>query len=289
MSLDIGTALRDGFDRTTARNGGVLAAAFVVLGLVSSTINQSLARVWAESILDNLSENPPELEGTDVTPAEFQDLIADLREVVADSLPIAYLDSLSIPELLALVVVLAFVSEAVRLVAIRVFVSHETESIPRALVTRNLGWAVLNGVVGGIVAWILISIAAIFLVVPGIFLAISFLFLRQEIAVEDKNFVDALSGSWDLTSGNRIELFVLVLVLVLIGPIVAFVIGLAGNSAPVAIIEVVVTSLVLAYTVAVVSRAYDQLRAERVDAAGADTASDEEAGEFEDIDDDLLP
>jgi hypothetical protein len=285
MTLDIETALRDGFDRTTTRNGGVLAAAFVALGLVSTTVNQSLVRVWAESILDELAENPPSLEGTDLTTEEYQDLISEIRDTVGETLPISYLESLSVPELLALVFVLAFVAEAIRLVAIRVFVSHETESIPRALVTRNLGWAVLNGVVGGIIAGILIAVASIFLIIPGIFLAISFLFLRQEIAVEDKNFVEALSGSWELTSGNRLELFVLVVVLVLIGPIVSFVIGLAGNSAPVAILEIVATSLVLTYTVAVVSRAYDQLRGERVQTAGADTAPEE----FDDIDDDLLP
>lgn len=285
MTLDIETALRDGFDRTTTRNGGVLAAAFVALGLVSTTVNQSLVRVWAESILDELAEKPPSLEGTDLTTEEYQDLISEIRDTVGETLPISYLESLSVPELLALVFVLAFVAEAIRLVAIRVFVSHETESIPRALVTRNLGWAVLNGVVGGIIAGILIAVASIFLIIPGIFLAISFLFLRQEIAVEDKNFVEALSGSWELTSGNRLELFVLVVVLVLIGPIVSFVIGLAGNSAPVAILEIVATSLVLTYTVAVVSRAYDQLRGERVQTAGADTAPEE----FDDIDDDLLP
>jgi hypothetical protein len=285
MTLDIETALRDGFDRTTTRNGGVLAAAFVALGLVSATVNQSLVRVWAESILDELAENPPSLEGTDLTTEEYQDLISEIRDTVAETLPISYLESLSVPELLALVFVLAFVAEAIRLVAIRVFVSHETESIPRALVTRNLGWAVLNGVVGGIVAGILIAVASIFLIIPGIFLAISFLFLRQEIAVEDKNFVEALSGSWELTSGDRLELFVLVVVLVLIGPIVSFVIGLAGNSAPVAVLEIVATSLVLTYTVAVVSRAYDQLRAKRVKTPGADTAPEE----FGDIDDDLLP
>jgi hypothetical protein len=288
MALDIGRALRDGFDRTTARNGGILAAVFVVFGIVNALVGQSLGRVWIEGFLDDLAENPPSLEGTDLTTAEFQDLITETRDSLAEMLPLAELTGLSLAELLGLALILAFVAETIRIVTVRVFVRSDTESIPRELVTRNLPLAVLNGFVGGIVAGVLIGIASLFLLLPGIFVAISFLFFRQEVATADKNFIEALSGSWALTSGNRIELFVLVLILVVIAPIVSLVIGLLGSSTPVALLNTAVTSVVLVYTVAVVSRAYDQLRSERAGAPVADTAPDED-DEFADIDDELLP
>jgi uncharacterized membrane protein (Fun14 family) len=288
MSLDIGRALRDGFDGVRARNGLILATVFVAFGVVNTVVEQSLTRVSSVNLLDELSENPPSLEGTDLTTAEYQELIADLRESVTEATQLAYLDSPSVSQLIVATLALVVVGEAVRIVAIRAFVSPETESIPRELVTRNLPLAVINGVVGLIVTWILIAVASVFLLVPGIFLVVSFLFFRQEVAIEDKNFIEALSGSWNLTSGNRWELFVLVAILVLIAPIVSFAIGLFGSSAPVALLNVVVTSAILAYTVAVVSEAYNQLRTERV-VATRGTSEEKKTDEFADIDDELLP
>lgn len=288
MALDIGRALRDGFDGVRAPNGLVLATVFVAFGVVNTVVEQSLTQISAGNILDDLSENPPSLEGTDLTTAEYQELIADLRESVREATPLAYLDSLSISELIVATLVLVVVGEAIRIVAIRTFVSPETGSVPWELVTRNLPLAVLNGVVGLIVAGLLIGIGLLLLLVPGIFLAVSFLFVRQEIAIEDKNVIEALSGSWNLTSGNRIRLLILLVGLVLIAPIVSSLIGLFGSSTSVALLNVVVTSIILAYTVAVVSEAYNQLRTERVVAARG-TSGTEESDTFEDIDDELLP
>jgi len=289
MSLDIGKALRDGVDRTTARNGLALAAVFVVFRLVDAVVTQSLIRVWAEQILNDLAENPPSLEGTEVTAAEFQELITEIRASIVEANQLTYLDSLSLPELLGLAFLLAIVAEAIRIVAVRVFVSSETESIPADLVTRNLLPAVLNGVVGGIVVGLLITAGLVFLIVPGIFIAIAFLFLRQEIAVEDKNFIDAMSGSWGLTSGNRLELFGLVVFLAVLGIAVSFVLGLLGGGTVGVVLDTAVSAIVLTYSVAVVSRAYDQLRAGDAGAVDRGVEPDEKSDEFEDIDDELLP
>jgi hypothetical protein len=287
MSLDIGQALRDGFDGVSARNGVVLAAVFVAFGLVNTVVEQSLTRVSAIGLLDDLRENPPSLEGTELTETEFLDAIAEVRTSITEATPLAYLDSLSALQLVVATVGLVVVGEVIRIVAIRTFVRPETGSIPRDLVTRNLPLAVINAVVGLIVTAILIFVGFILLVVPGVFLAVSFLFFRQEIAIEDKNIIGALSGSWNLASGNRVKLLVLVVILVVIAPIVSSVIGLLGRSVPVALLNVAVTSAILAYTVAVVSEAYNQLRTERVVAARE--TQPEETDPFDDIDDELLP
>lgn len=288
MSLDIGRALRDGFDRVSARNGLALLGVFVTFGLVNTVVEQSLIRVSIGQLLDDLSANPPSFEGTDVTVEEFRDGIANVRESVTDSTPVAYLDSFSVLELVVAALVLAVLAEAIRIVAIRTFLSPETGSVPRDLATRNLGWAVLNGIVGGVVVGIIVVVGLLLLVAPGVFLAVSFLFVRQEIAIEDKTVVEALSGSWNLTSGDRFKLLALVVVLVLVAPVVSFVVGLLGSSTPVVVVNIVVTSAILAYTVAVVSEAYDQLWAERV-VASKESRPDGDPDEFGDIDDELLP
>jgi hypothetical protein len=289
MSLDIGKALRDGLDRTTARNGLVVAAVLVVFQLVSAVVEQSLTLVSIDGLLDDLAANPPNLEGTDLTTEEYQEAIANLRDAVSEMSQLAYLDSFSVPELLGLALLLAVVAEAIRIIAVRVFVSPETESISSELLTRNLLLAVVNGIVGGIVVLVLVAVGLFLLVVPGIFLAVAFVFLRQEIAVEDKNFVAALSGSWDLTSGNRLELFGLFVFLIVISLVAGFVAGLIGPSVLGAVINTAVSAVVLTYSVAVISRAYDQLRVGSLDPVEAGSGPEEGSGEFEDIDDDLLP
>ncbi len=289
MSLDIGKALRDGLDRTTARNGLVLAAVLVVFRLVNAVVGQSLTFVSIDGLLDDLEANPPNLEGTDLTTEEYQEVITNLRETVTEMSQLAYLDSLSVPELLGLALVLAVVAEAIRIIAVRVFVSPESESISSELLTRNIALAVVNGIVGGIVVLFLVTVGLFLLVLPGIFLAVAFIFLRQEIAVEDKNFVAAMSGSWNLTSGNRFQLFGLFVFLVVISIVVGLVTDLVGSSVPGAVIDTAVSAVVLTYSVAVISRAYDQLRVGSPDPVEAGTAPEDGPEEFEDIDDDLLP
>lgn len=287
MTLDLGQALRDGFDRTTARNGLVVLAVLVGFRLVNGVVWQSLSRLSIVSILDDLAANPPSLEQSELTTTEFLDLIAEVRQAVMEATQLSYLDSLSVPALLAIGGVLAIVAEAIRIVAVRTFVSAETESIPRELMTRRLGWAILNGVIGGIAVGILIVVGLFLLVLPGIFLAIAFLFLRQEIAVADKNFVEAMSGSWNLTAGNRIELFALVVFLVVISIVVSVVIGFLGSSVAVDAVSIVTGTAVLVYSVAVISRAYDQLRSGGVAVPGQGGSGGTD--EFEEIDDELLP
>jgi len=114
-------------------------------------------------------------------------------------------------------------------------------------------------------------------VIPGLFFAVIFFFTRQEIAVEDKNFVEALSGSVRLTKGNRFELFALAVVLFAIGVAVsilaAFVPGIAG-----ALLAVVLSAGVGVYVSAAAAAAYRQLRAERR-GEGADTFDTGDGGD----------
>jgi hypothetical protein len=302
MALDIGTALRDGFDRTTARNGLLLAAVFVGFRLLNEVVQQSFLLVQFETSVD-----PAELAAT----PSFQEAgitAEDIRRTVADATPLAALDSLSAAQLLGVIVLLAVVAEALRIVAIRVFVSVETDSIPPELVARNLIPAVANGIVGGIVVGLLVAVGLALLIIPGIFLAVAFLFLRQEIAVEDRNFIEAISGSWNLTAGSRIELFVLVAFLVLLaffvpslvgavgGPVVGSVVSAAGGPVVGSVVSAAAAGLVLTYGVATVSQAYNQLRTERevaAAAAGGRPAAEDDAAEdddpLSDIDDELLP
>jgi hypothetical protein len=272
MTLDIDVALRNGFSRTFKRNGLLLMGAFVVFGFVSSVLVQTASLQLLERLGD-LSTTPPTggpggTGGAGAAPPDVDEL--------AGTQPLA----LPIPLIVAapLAALTPFVGEALRIVAVRTLVSEHTQSIPGAFVRENIVWATLNGFVGGIIVGFIVVIGGVIgllgLLIGGpivaAFLATSFFFVRQEIAVENKNFVGALTDSWWLTSGHRIGLFALALaiwIVSLIAGVPGFALAFVA-SGPLAVtvttlVSVVVSALTTVFGIAVAARAYDQLRAER--------------------------
>ncbi|EMA51747.1 hypothetical protein [Halococcus thailandensis] len=275
MTLDIDVAIRRGFSRTFTRNGLLLIGAFLVFSLVSAVLVQTASLQLVERLNDLAAQTPTPGPGTGGGAGTPPPTAGD----PAGAQPLA----LPIPLIVAapLAALTPFVGEALRIVAVRTLVSQHTDSIPRAFARENIVWATLNGFIGGIVVGFIIIIGGIVgligLLIGGplvaAFFATSFFFVRQEIAVENKNFIDALTDSWRLTSGHRIGLFALAVVIWLIGLVVSIpgtAIGfLAGAGSPglatiaVTIVSVALGSVTTVFGIAVAARAYDQLRAER--------------------------
>lgn len=260
MSIDIGRAFSEGFSRTFARNGLLLAAIFAVIAFVTTILFQTLSVGIVEGMLELFQEVSPEEVGIpqeeyDETIAELEVLLDELTEEMPLALPVSA--SLAAGGLF----VLALIAEAASIIAVRVFATDETETIPNELITRNILLATLNGFIGGIIVWGLIIIGLVFLIIPGIFLAVAFYFLRQEIAIQDKNFIQAMADSWRITKGNRIEVFAIGLILVIISQLEAvagftdFILTHVGAT----VLAALFAGLLGVFGAAVVTRAYVQL------------------------------
>lgn len=275
MGLDIGQALREGASRTTARNGLLLAAVFAGIALLSAILWNTVYLRALDAFLELLQATAPAEIG--MSPQEYAQQLeaAENLESTLNQSP-----TLGIPLGVAAggVLALAIVGEAALLVAVRIFANAEIESISRDRITDNLLLATLNGFVGKILVWGLIFLGTLLFVLPGIVLAVLFFFLRQEIAIKDKNFVQAMADSWRLTKGNRIEVFLVGSVLVIVSQldvvtatlldIVSTTAGLVGAA--------IVGGLVTAFAVAVATRAYVQIDEGVGDGAG-EGESDEPA------------
>jgi hypothetical protein len=258
MSLDIGEAFGEGFSRTFARNGLLLAAAFVVVALVTVVLSQTLMVGLLETMLESFQGlSPQELN---VDQGEYEQLLTDLEtqlETARESSPLA----LGFPVGVAAggLLAVALVAEAVSIVAVRVFAADAPDA--PGDVTDGLLLATLNGFVGGVVVWGLIVVGSALLLLPGLFFAVAFYFLRQEIALKDKNFVQAMADSWRLTKGHRIGVFALGVVVAiltqasgLVGSAVGFLSMIGGQ-----VVAAVLGGLLAAFGAAVVTRAYVQL------------------------------
>ena len=247
MSLSVTAVLREGLDRTFARNGLQLVAAFLVVRLATAVADQTLTRANL-AVAAELGTFPSEFGGVP---------FPGLAET-----PTPFALGLGLGAAYVLFAAVAVLAEAVRLVAVRTFATDRTDAVPAADARRNLGPAVVNGVVGGLVVYTLTLLGLVVLVVPGLFLLAAFYFVRQEIALRDVTFVEAMSGSWALTAGHRFELFLLAVALVLAGLVASlpgFVVGGASPAAG-AVLGAAGRAVVVVLGVASTTRAYVRLR-----------------------------
>ncbi len=243
MSLNIGSALSEGLDRTLSRNGLVLFLLTGIVGLISVVLSQTQLR----SQFQQLGATNPELL------RQLQEL-PFFASQFTPPYPLALPISGTLAQVLSLL--MAFPNEIVLLIAARTFVSEQTSGLFEP--TRNLPLATLNAVIGGIVVIVLVSIGTLLLVLPGLFLAVSFLFFREEVAVEDKNLIDAITDSYALVKGDRFAVFGLMLVLAVIGLVVNLVTGVVPGVAG-TLVSVVVGAALTVFSAAVVAQAYRQL------------------------------
>lgn len=275
MSLDIGEAFQEGTARTFARNGLLLAAAFAVIAILLAVFQQTLMIGAMEAFLEWLQGVSP--QEVNVDQQEYEQMVTDFETQLAmlrESSPLA----LGLPAGVAAagLLVVGLLGEAVSIVAVRTFGADDSEAVSRDTVTGNLLLATLNGFIGKLVVYGMIFVGGLLLVVPGIFFAVVFFFLRQEIALKDKNFVQAMADSWRFTKGHRISVFALgfvVFVVVIIaesaGELLGFVSPLAAQ-----LVAAVLSGLAAAFGAAVVTRAYVQLDGEPAAGEGSDASED---------------
>lgn len=235
MTIDIGAAIEDGLKRVWSKDAGILAGLFFVVGLLS--------QVGADTLLEGLA---PTIGPVDQT-------------------PLAIGSSIGVGGFIG--VLAAVLSLALAAVTMRTLVSKAGDSIPEEYYRRNMLYVVVNLLVGGIVFGVAVVAGLFLLIIPGLFILTALYFYTFEIAVNDKNFIEAMKSSWNLTAGNRLRLFALG-VIVFVGAGLASVVA----TAPVAALEfaglpsvvsALVSNLVSAVigvaTLGIAAAAYNQL------------------------------
>lgn len=262
MTFNINDALSEGWDRLTTATGAQLLVAFVAAALAMTVVTNSLMRlVFVESGLleQYFTDAPPEA-------------MNEFRQTFTDSIGAAFLD-LPLEGLVALAVVLWLGQVLLRIGAMRWFVEQaRTSGLTGSLFTRRILWTLGNLLVGGILYAVTVGIGAIFLLVPGIYLAVALFFYNYEIVVEGENALEALSNSWSMTKGNRLDLFLLGLLFFVIGTVLGWITGpfTIGDPTVRALVSTTVTTLVGILGLAVAAAAYRQLSGQ-----GPDDGTDE--------------
>jgi len=238
MALQLGRAITDGIKRILTPTGAILLVAFLALQLLTqASINTAVISVF-----------PPGPAG-------------EIEAALGLTLPVS---GTVAGALFAGSVVL---SGAYFVVLSRALTrpAGALSTFPGDLFTRRMGRATLSMLVGGIVVSIAIMIGMALLVLPGIFLAASFVFFIFAVGVEDRGLVSALKRSWALARGNRIRLVVLVILAGAIG-FVGSIVGTLFDIASAAIVgELLVNALnsvLFVFLYGIVAAAYLQVAAD---------------------------
>jgi hypothetical protein len=205
MTVDIGDVLSRAVRRTVARNGLVLVAIVYVLGVISGLFGP---------------RRPPTAPGPGGLPGGAEMPMGGGVEPV---IPVSPLVAAVIG------VVFALLSLFLTIGAFRIFLTDERQSLPTEAFTRRIGWVLLNVVVGGVVFGVAVAIGLVLLIVPGIFLMVALAFWTVVVVDEDASFVRGFRRSWELTSGRRLRLFLLGLVVLVIGFVVNLIFGAVGG------------------------------------------------------------
>jgi hypothetical protein len=260
MSLDIGDAFGDGLARLNGGTAAVLVVAFVVVAVASTVLTQTLQVEGLEALLEVLrGTSPAEL---DVSQAEYDRQVETIDTQLAttrENSPLAV--ELPVSVVVAGLLAVAVLAEAVSIVAVRAFATDDPDEVRLAGTTDGLGMATVNGFVGGIVVWVLVLVGSVILLLPGLFAAVVFYFFRQEVALDDENVIDAMVASWHLTKGDRLNVFALGVLVVIVTQLATVASLLVGTvSALVAsIVGTVLAGILATVGAAVVTRAYVQL------------------------------
>lgn len=248
MSLQLGSAFINGIRRVLTRTGGVLLVSLLALQLlVQLSINTTVLGVL-----------PP--EGA-----------AQLEGQLGLTLPVP-------AGVAAVLLILALLLNAVFFVTLARGLTRpidELGSVPEPLYTRRIGRATLSVLGAGLVAGIAVSIGFVFLILPGIFFAICFLFVPFEVGVGDERAGAALKQSWARSRGNRLRLAVIVILAGGIGAVIGAV-GAIFDVARAAVAGDVVANLLSTILFVglygIIADAYVQIRGDNRDASGGSGA-----------------
>lgn len=244
MSLDIPAVLEDGFSRLPTRVAAILFVAYLAIGLVSTVTAQTLSL----AVVGALQTTIPADATAPTTPG-----MGDTTLALDVGLPVA----------VALFLIQIVLAQVIGVVGIRTFVSDARSSFPSGLAS-NLAWVVLNALAAGFVVNVLIGIGTILLVIPGIYLAVALYFVQFEVIVEEQNAIDALRTGWELTKGERLGVFLLLLVVFAIGlasAVPGIVLGFVGAPTLLTVlVSVVVGAVAGLIGVVIGARAYVQLK-----------------------------
>lgn len=273
MKLDIGEAIENGFNRTLTRSAAYLTGLFFLVNLIS--------RAMSDTIMNKM------IEAGTISP-QFEQLMGSQ---MANITPLATGLSMNIAS--AIGVITGLLSAIVTIGGIRLFLSDERESLGIDFFTDNLGWILLNVVVGAIAFSMILAAGFIAFIIPGLYLLAALYFWNFHIIDENSNFIEALKFSWRATRNNRMRSFALIFITTIAagifstvaGGILGLIGGFAGSAIG-AVLGLIPTTMATVFTLATFTEGYKQLKENALETENQTEESEEKETSEQDQEED---
>lgn len=266
MTFSIEKAIREGIQRTFARNGLLLVGVVIFISVVDVAGGVAIDMIFTRGSWAITAESFTS-SGFSVTTYSLSGFgeQTEGQGLTDDLIGFGFL-SASAASVYSIVTTVMWA--AFWIIGTRIFASDHTDTIPREFIRHNIGFATLNVVVGRVVVSWLVVIGFLLLIVPGVILSIAMLFVAHAIAIRDEHFVNAMRHSWRLMKPHIIPVLIvgialaILLVLVPVWLIPAALFGWLFATLPLwlaGLLAVLLDAVLTVLGIAVVARAYAQL------------------------------
>jgi len=165
-------------------------------------------------------------------------------------------------------VVLSTIGSLILLIGTLRFYVTEDLQLEKTMFTENIFLPALNFIAASLLFALSITVGLVLLVIPGLFLLVALYYYMFRVSLEDENFIQSLKSSYNLTKGDRLELFGLGALVVIPSTIISVLliplVFLSMYGAfPIALISIVIYNIVTAFVslaiLSIASQAYLQL------------------------------
>lgn len=269
MAIDVGTTVGEALERVTTAAGAVLVALFAVVGTLWNVALQDLLRETSEQIL-------ADIRAYETADAEVEQALRDLETSLEQTQSELHL-AVGLDSGAATALLLGTFLASLVLLILAVDAFGRDASSPGELGADGLGWKSLNVVVGTIAYLLLVGIGLVFLVLPGLVVALVLLYFPVAIALDGEWFGEAFGSSLSVFREHAGATLLLVLVIVVayvVAGIVGSVLGIALPDAASAVLGQVLNAVAWTFTLALLTCAYLSARDE------AERAPDEQLTEW---------
>ena len=220
MSVSVGDTLEDAVRRLMTVPGLLVLVLFAVFRLSNPVIYNTFFARGAEFVLEKAggySLRDVEIELVERGYSELLPLVDMIDQTGLD---------VPFPAAVVMLAALPFIAEFLHVVGVRALAARDRNSVPVNEILPGLFGTYVRSLIASFIAFFLILLGSAFFLLPGLALAVLFLFVRQRIALGGDGIFEALSESYGLVKQNALPMVALVVVFWLTWVVTTFIAGM---------------------------------------------------------------
>lgn len=220
MSVSVGDTLEDAVRRLMTVPGLLVLVLFAVFRLTNPVVYNTFFARGAEFVLEKAGGYSLRDVEIELMERGYSELLPLVDMIDQTGLEVPF------PAAVGMLLALPFIAEFLHVVGVRALAARDPNSVPVDEIISGLFGTYVKSVIASFIAFVLVVLGSLFFLIPGLALAILFLFVRQRIALGGDGIFEALSESYGLVKQNALQMVALVVVFWLTWIVTTFIAGM---------------------------------------------------------------